>query len=91
MRTSPTVAGGDRLTGLQAEMVADALDGGVAIGAGIFGEQLAGMQFACGITADHIGEGAATVDPEVPTAAHHPIPRFIGQGSHFDVSSINRR
>jgi len=61
-------AGGDRLALLQAEQVADALDGGVAIGAGILREQLARVEPAGRVAADDVGEGAAAVDPEVPPA-----------------------
>ena len=55
-----------RLAGLEAHQVADALHGGVAIGLGIFREQLVGDQRAVRASADHVGERAAAVDPEIP-------------------------
>ena len=59
-------AGRDRLAGLQAEQVADALHGGVGIGLRIFRQQLVRHQRAVRPPPDHVGEGAAAVDPEVP-------------------------
>ena len=58
--------GGNGLARREAEKIADALHRRVAIGAGVLGEQLAGMQMAAGIAPDDVGEGAATIDPEVP-------------------------
>ena len=61
-------AGRDRLALLQAEQVADALHGGVAIGFRVLREQLVRGQRAVRPPPDHVGEGAAAVDPEVPGA-----------------------
>ena len=72
-------AGGDGFSGLQAEQVADALDGGVAVGAGIFGEQFARVEPAGGVAADDVGEGAAAVDPEIPPARAHRYLRYPTQ------------
>ena len=56
----------DRLAGREADEVADALDGGVAVGLGVFRQQLVGDERAVRPLADHVGEGAAAVDPEIP-------------------------
>ncbi len=64
-------AGRDRLARLQAEQVADALNRGIAICAGVLGEQLVGDERAVGATADHVGKGAAAVDPEMPIRLRH--------------------
>jgi hypothetical protein len=53
---------------VDAEQVADALDGGVGIGLGVFRQKLALVQRAVGRAANDIGEGAATVDPEIPNS-----------------------
>ena len=58
--------GGDRLPGLQTEQVADAGHGCVTVLLGILGQQLVGDQGAVGALAHDVGEGAATVDPELP-------------------------
>ncbi len=63
-------AGGDRRTLGHAEQLADAVDGGVAIGLGIFGKQLAGMQAALRVAADDVREGASAIDPEIPLRRH---------------------
>jgi hypothetical protein len=60
---------------VDAEQVADALDGGIGIGFGVFRQELALVQRAVGRTANHIGEGAATVDPEIPNACHDDASR----------------
>ena len=65
--------GGDRGAGGRCQEVADRLHRCVAIG-GTFGEQLAHMQGALRVAADHIGERPAAVDPEVPALACHNIP-----------------
>jgi hypothetical protein len=75
----------------EAEEIADALDGGVAIGLAVLGEQLAGMQPALRVAADDIREGAAAVDPEIPGSSasrrcSHSRPilvRFAFSGSHI--------
>ena len=56
----------DRLALLQAEQVADALHGGVAIGSGFSESSLCAVQRAVRPPPDHVGEGAAAVDPEIP-------------------------
>ena len=59
-------AGRDRLVGRKADEVADALHGGVAVGLGIFRQQLVGCERAVRPTRDDVREGAAAVDPEFP-------------------------
>jgi hypothetical protein len=60
---------------VDAEQVADALDGGVAIGFRVFRQELA-LDAACRrVHANHIGEGAATIDPEIPNACHDDASR----------------
>ena len=56
----------DWLAFCKPEQVADALDGGVAIGLRVLRQELVGRQRAVRAAADDIGEGAAAVDPEVP-------------------------
>ena len=48
------------------EQVAHSLHGGVGVAIRVFREQLAGDERSVGATSDHVGEGAAAVDPEVP-------------------------
>ena len=60
-------AGRDRLAGAQAQQVADALHGGVGIGFRVFRQQLVRDQRAVRPPPHHVGEGAAAVDPEIPT------------------------
>ena len=59
-------AGGDWLASCQAQEIADALNGGVAIGLWVLGQELVGGERAVRPPSDHVGEGAAAVDPEVP-------------------------
>ena len=59
-------ASGYGLARREAQKIADALHGGVAIGFRVLGEQFAGMQMAAGVAPDNIGERAAAIDPEVP-------------------------
>ncbi len=54
------------LPGLEADEVADALNGGVAIGLGIFRQQLMGCERAVRPPRDHVRKSAAAVDPEFP-------------------------
>jgi hypothetical protein len=75
MRTSPITPTGDCLTGLQSQEIANALHSGIAINAGVLGKQLFGMKIAGRIASDHIGEGAAAIDPEVPSAFSHDYRR----------------
>jgi len=56
----------------EAEQVADALHRGVAIGLGIFRQQLVGDELAVRPPPDHVGEGAAAIDQELP-ASHHSM------------------
>ena len=57
----------NRVALMQAEKAADALDRGVLVGRALRQEFLR-MQAARGVAADHVGEGSAAVDPEVPAA-----------------------
>ena len=70
---------GNRLARLDADEVADALHGGVAIGLGIIREELVRNQRPVRPAPDHIGECAAAVDPEIPCVvmpcAVHPLCR----------------
>ena len=60
--------------GAKAQYVADAGQGGVAIAAGIVREQLPCDERSVGPPRDHVGEGTAAVDPELPPgAAHAPM------------------
>jgi hypothetical protein len=59
-------AGRDRCTTLQAQQIADALDGSVAILFRVLRQQLVRDDFTGWLAADDIGERAATVDPELP-------------------------
>ncbi len=60
----------NRFAGLEPEQVADAVHRGVPIGFGIFREQLVSEKRAVRPPADHVGKGAAAIDPEFPTAGH---------------------
>ncbi len=51
-----------------AQQVADALDGGIPIGLRILGQQLVRLQFAVRLARHDIREGAAAVDPKLPTS-----------------------
>jgi hypothetical protein len=62
--------GRDRRGLIDAEQVADALDGGIGIGFGVFRQKLALVQRAVGRAANDVGEGAAAVDPEIPGLGH---------------------
>src|SRR5690606_26024511 len=64
--------GGDRIAGRDAEEVADALDTCVALGFRVLRQELALMQPAVRIATDDIGEAAAAVDPDIPSAGSHP-------------------
>jgi hypothetical protein len=61
---------GHRLARRDAQQVADALDGGVAVGLRILRQQLARVQASLGIATDNVGERAAAIDPEIPGRAH---------------------
>ncbi len=66
----------DRLARGEPQKIADTLDGGVAIGLRIVREQLVGDERAVRPTADHVGERAAAVDPELPAlifGGHRPL------------------
>ena len=58
--------GGDGRRRAQAEHVADALERGVAIALGVLRQDFMGDEAAVGTAGDHVGEGAAAVDPELP-------------------------
>src|SRR5262249_8898818 len=57
---------GDRRAPRQAQQVAEALHGGVAVRLGVLGEELVRDQRAVRLAADHVGERAAAIDPEIP-------------------------
>ena len=63
----------------EAEQVADALHRGVAIGGGVFRQQLARAQAPARIAPHDVGERAAAVDPEVP--AFVALARHVGPHS----------
>ncbi len=56
------------LRGRQPEQAPDALDRGIRIGPGIFRQQFLGREMTVRPPADHVGEGAAAVDPEIPAS-----------------------
>ena len=56
----------DGVAGSDAEQLADPRDGGVAVMLRVVGEQLVGEEGAVGAAGDHVGEGPAAVDPELP-------------------------
>ena len=60
------VLGRNCFSGLKAKQIADALYGGVGIGLGVFRQELVRDQRSVGAAPDHVGKGAAAVDPEVP-------------------------
>ena len=62
----------DRRSGLEPEQMADAMHRRISIGFGIFRKQLVGDELAIRLPADHVGEGAAAVNPEFPASG-----RFI--------------
>ena len=68
----------DRATRFDAQQLADAGDGGVAIALRVLGEQLVDDQRAVGPARDDVGEGAAAIDPELPAGfeAHGLRPVF---------------
>ncbi len=63
---------GDRLAMPQSKQIADALHSGVAIGLGIFREELVRDERAIRPPSQHVGEGAAAVDPEIPALLFIP-------------------
>ena len=62
------VRGRDRLAGLKPEQVANTRHRRVGIGFGIFRKELMRNEFAVRAPADHVGKGAAAVDPELPAS-----------------------
>ncbi len=77
--------------GLDAEMIANALNAGIGIGFRIFRKQLAGKEPAIGGAADNVGKGAAAVDPKIPFAfCHHRFLRII-LGKRRTMSRIKRQ
>jgi SAM-dependent methyltransferase len=67
-------SGRDELAGLEAEMVANALDGCIAIGTRILREQLPGVKLACRIAADRLSVALDRVS-RCPTLSLRPRPR----------------
>ena len=55
------------------EQMANARHSGIPIRLGIFRQELVGDELAVGPPADHVGEGAAAVDPEFPASGHKQI------------------
>ncbi len=51
------------------EDVSDALDCGIRVSPWILRQELVGDRCTVGATGDHIGEGAASIDPELPAGA----------------------
>jgi hypothetical protein len=65
--TQSTCAGRMAWAGLQAQQAANALDRRVAVLLGVLAQQLQRLQLRRRApAADHVGEGAAAVDPELP-------------------------
>ena len=67
----------DRLAGGEPEKAADRLDRGIVVSRA-FGKKLPRMQAPSRVAADHVGEGAAAIDPEVPAALrlHNRLSRY---------------
>src|SRR4030095_9638639 len=59
-------AGGDRRVGGEPQQLANAVDRGVAITLGVFGQELAREERPVGTARDDVGKRSATVDPELP-------------------------
>src|SRR6185436_6147126 len=76
----------DRFARCQAEDAANAMDSGIAIGGLVVREHLRAVQNAIRRPAEHIGKGAAAVDPEIPKLMVH---RLIS--THFVAAVIIRR
>ena len=57
------------LTRAKAKEAADPFDGSVPVGAGVFREELSGVDRALRIFGDDVGKGAAPVDPDAPARA----------------------
>ena len=64
---------GNGLAGRHPKQVADAGNRGIAIGFGIFRKQLVGDELAVRPAADHVGKGAAAIDPKFPASTHRLI------------------
>ena len=80
-----------RFIACHAKQVPNALYRRVAIGPRIFGKQLARVQGPVGCTADDVGEGTASIDPEIPMPDHRS-PRSIATCSkQFCVASPTLR
>ena len=68
--------GGKGCAGRQREELANGLERGIVVRAGVVGEHLAGDDFTGRRARDHVGEGAATVDPEMPPPPLFRAPRI---------------
>ncbi len=68
------LAGNRRARG-EAEQVANAGHRGVAIGLGVFRQQLMGDERAVRPPADHVGKSAPAIDPEFPSSAQSAAQR----------------
>jgi len=56
-----------------AHEVTNALNGGVFVGLRVFGEDFMGADFSLWCACNDVGEGAATVDPEIPLTHCHVL------------------
>ena len=81
------VDAGDGIAGGDAQKVADALDGGVAVVLRVVGEELAGHESAVGTAGYHVGEGPTTVDPELP-ASRCAVHRALRSGISGEAARI---
>ena len=89
------LVGGNRLPVVQFQQLADAGHRRVVVALGIVREQLAGHDPAIGAPPDHVGEGAAAVDPELPPSGrgvacgsgHIGLPKLRGG----DTATLSRR
>src|SRR6185295_2169352 len=102
---SADLSGGDRHTGTQPETFSNTLHGSVAIRLPVFRKQLPCDQLAVRTARNHVGERAATVNPEIPghgythvrlcssaqtnSPPHRSIRGTIKSNPHFRLVLIN--
>ena len=70
--TASTASSGRRSPLRQAQQVADALDRRILVLLGVLREQLVDPDRPVRRPADHVGERAAAIDPELPAGIHDP-------------------